>query len=381
MAKQDFSNLLSRRNFLKTSAGGALLLGLGSASLTSLLGKSRTLPYQGKAPLLARLNFNENPLGLSPLALKALMQDDVPYNRYVKTSALREELARFHNLKPDNILLGVGSTEILRIAPMAFASNKGNVITALQTYKTLGRYAEKIGIKVTWVPLNKQYQHDLEAMRNAIDKDTRLIYICNPNNPTGRVLPYNELEEFINALPDTIVSLVDEAYYHYIEDKEYPSAVELVKKGKKVIVPRTFSKVYGMAGLRMGYAIAPSDIIKKMENYSFDALGINIAGITAAHASLKDFAHIKKSVDLAKKGREYFYKELKAMGFECVPSQAPFLLVNIKRNCSPVVKALKKRNVLVREGKDWQIPNFVRISMGLMEENELCIKALKEALA
>jgi histidinol-phosphate aminotransferase len=381
MAKQDFSNLLSRRNFLKTSAGGALLLGLGSASLTSLLGKSRTLPYQGKVRLLARLNFNENPLGLSPLALKALMRDDVPYNRYVKTSALRKELAQFHNLKPDNILLGVGSTEILRIAPMAFAFNKGNVITALQTYKTLGRYSEKIGIKVTWVPLNKQYQHDLKAMRNAIDKDTRLIYICNPNNPTGRVLPYSELKEFINALPDNIVSLVDEAYYHYIEDKEYPSTIELIKKGKKVIVPRTFSKVYGMAGLRMGYAIAPSDIIKKMEYYSFDALGLNIAGITAAHASLKDFAHIKKSVDLAKKGREYFYKELKAMGFEPIPSQTPFILVNIKRDCSQVVKALKKRKVLVREGKDWQMPNFIRISMGLMEENELCIKALKEVLA
>jgi histidinol-phosphate aminotransferase len=381
MENRDMNNLLSRRNFLKKSAAGAFLLGLGSTPLTSLLGKSRMVSYQGKAPLLARLNFNENPLGISPLALKALMQEDVPYNRYVKTNTLREELARFHNVKPDNILLSVGSTEILRIAPMAFVFDKENVITALQSYKTLGRYAEKIGIKVKWIPLNKKYQLDLVAMKNAIDDNTKLVYICNPNNPTGTVLPYKELEEFINSLPDNIVALVDEAYNQYIEDKKYPSTIELIKMGKKVVSPRTFSKVYGMAGLRMGYAIAPAELIKQMQNFSFGSLGLNIAGITAAQVALKDIDHVSKSVNLAKEGREYFYDELKAMGLEYIPSQTPFLAVNVKRDCTQVVKALKRRNVLIRQGKDWQMPRFIRISMGLMEENKLCIKALKEVFA
>lgn len=381
MKSKKISYSLNRRDFLKKSAGGAFLLGFGATSLESLLNLNDKPVSNEKTHNVVRLCFNENPLGPSPLALELLKKGDLPYNQYTNPGELESELARFHKLKPENILVGVGSSEILRIAPMAFALNKGNVITALQAYKTLGRYADKIGIKVKWIPLNKSYLHDLEAMKKAIDKNTSLVNICNPNNPTGTVLPYEELKNFIESMSEQIVTFVDEAYYHYIEDKEYPSFIELINSGKKVIISRTFSKAYGMAGLRVGYAVASADIIKQMRSFSSRATGMNIAGLEAARASLKDLEHIKKSVELAKKGREFFYKGFYDMDLTYVKSQTPFLAVNVMRDCSEVVKALKKHKILVREGRDWQMPNFIRISMGLMEENKICLEALKKVLA
>jgi len=381
MKREKIIDSLSRRNFIKSTAGGAFLMGLGASSLGSISEVYERCLFSKPTKGYVRLNRNENPLGPSPLALEVLKEGNLLYNRYAEPKELEAELARFHKLHPQNVLVGVGSSEILRIAPIAFSLNKGNVITALQAYKTLGRQAENNGIKVKWIPLSKSYHHDLEAMKREVDENTRLMNVCNPNNPTGTVLPYIDLEKFVNALPMQVVTLIDEAYYQYIEDKGYPSAIELIKKGKKVIVSRTFSKAYGMAGLRVGYALASADIIKQMRRFSFGLSGLNIAGREAAKASLRDQDHINKSVSLTKEGREFYYRSLDAMEINYIPSQTPFLMVEVKRDSSQVVKALKKKRMLVRKGEDWQMPSFIRISMGLMEENQICLKALKEVLA
>ncbi|MFQ6109348.1 MAG: pyridoxal phosphate-dependent aminotransferase, partial [Candidatus Aminicenantales bacterium] len=224
-----------------------------------------------------RLNKNENPLGPSPRALNAMAEALHQAHRYTSSQRLIEELASFHSISKDMVLAGCGSTEFLRIAPWTFLRNGGELVTGLQTYQTLIRECRRIGIGVHTLPLGKDFTFDLDYLKKAVSQATRMVYIVNPNNPTGTCLDFEEVEKFCASLPTPIIVFIDEAYAQFLEDRQQRDGITLVKKGYNVIVSRTFSKVHGLAGMRLGYVVSTASNIEELKKFSLRSMWINKA--------------------------------------------------------------------------------------------------------
>jgi len=328
-----------------------------------------------------RLDSNENPLGPSPTALEAMKKALSQAHRYTSAQQLLKELASFHKVSKDMVLAGCGSTEFLRIAPWTFLRNGGELVTALQTYKTLGREAEKIGVKIKWILLDKNFSFDLQSMKKALTQETRMIYLVNPNNPTATFLPFEDIKIFCSSLPQNIIVFIDEAYSHFLEDKEGRDGITLIKKGYNVIVSRTFSKAYGLAGMRLGYVVAKPSLITKLKAFGFRSMGINQAVFVGGLASLEDERHIQKYKELIREGREFFYEQFNSLGLKYIPSTTPFLMVRVNMPSKVAKKKLAAKHVFVRKGEDWQMPSYLRISIGFPEENRTCVDALKRIMS
>jgi len=327
-----------------------------------------------------RLDSNENPLGPSPGALEAMEKALAQAHRYTSPDQLLKELASYHNVSKDMILAGCGSTEFLRIAPWAFLRQGGELITALQTYKTLIREAEKIGTKVYQIPLAEDFAFDLESMKKAVNLKTKMIYLVNPNNPTGTCLGFEEIQKFCSSLPKDIIVFIDEAYSHFLQDKKGRNGIALVKQGYKVIVSRTFSKVYGLAGMRLGYVIARPSLIQELRVFGFRSMGINQAVFAGGLASLEDEKHVEKYKELIMAGQKFYYEQFDSLGLEYIPGPTPFLMVKVNKPSKVVWKKLAAKHVFVRKGEDWQMPGYLRLSIGFPEENRACVEALKKIL-
>ncbi|NIM92049.1 MAG: aminotransferase class I/II-fold pyridoxal phosphate-dependent enzyme [Candidatus Aminicenantes bacterium] len=374
---------ISRRNFMGSLIASAAVLPLKDypwihPSIKS--GKIRKRINWGYPEGACRLDSNENPLGPSPGALELMEKALSQAHRYTSDYQLLKELASFHEVSKDMILAGCGSTEFLRIAPWTFLRQGGELITALQAYKTLPREAEKIEVKIRWIKLNDQFAFDLDSMKKALTPKTKMIYLVNPNNPTGTALDFETIQKFCSSLPKDIILFIDEAYSHFHQDKKGRNGITLIKQGFNVIVSRTFSKAYGLAGMRLGYVIAKPSIIRELRVFGFRDMGINQAVFAGGLASLEDHKHLEKYKELVQEGREFYYQQFDSLGLEYIPSTTPFLMVKVNLTSKVARKKLADKHVFVRKGEDWQMPSYLRISIGFPEENKTCVETLQKVL-
>jgi histidinol-phosphate aminotransferase len=326
-----------------------------------------------------RINFNENPLGPSPKAIAAILENGLrESNRYSYVDPLKKEIARRNGVAVENLLMGCGSTEYLQTAPWTFLRKGGRLVLAKPTYAWCAGVARVMGAEVTEVPLLADGTLDVPGMKRAMTADTKLVYIANPDNPTGASLPVTAVEDLANAMPAGAVLLVDEAYVDFLPDGK--TSVSLVRAGAPVVVARTFSKAYGLAGLRLGYVLARKDLIEELKLLWTLDMGVNAAANAGGLAALSDQAHVDRYVKLVDDGLAHLRAGLSELGVKSLPHRAPFFMADLGREAAPVVRALAREQVYVRDGKSWEMPTHLRISIGLPEENRIFLEKLRGAL-
>ena len=373
------STVVSRRRFAQLLGAGAVL----SVARPALSLAKPVVAAPGHAPVssgVVRLSSNENPYGPSPKALKA-MNDVVNLAcRYPDehNDLLIDAIAKLNSVDHEQILLGDGSSEILQLCADTFTGpGRGNLVAADPTFEAILNNAAINGAEVVKVPLTPSFSHDLAKM-TAAAKDG-LIYVCNPNNPTASITPKSELRDFIGNAPPSTMILVDEAYFHYADSPDYESVIPLVKDHPNLIVARTFSKIYGMAGLRCGYCVAQKETIARMHPHQmWDS--VNIMALAAAIANLNDSDQVTNGRRLISEAKTFTISELDKMGYKQIPSQANFIMFDLKRPVVPVIAALKERNVQV--GRLFPaLPNHMRLTIGKKTEMETFLSAFRQAMA
>lgn len=352
----DRSVFVSRREFQKLLALGAAAIALPAPAGSSVSRAEATEPI--------RLHFNENPAGLSPGARKALDDELFPRAWQYPTEpaqALHARLARFHELDPRRVILGNGSSELLAVAAQTFAGPANPIVVASPTYDAVAQYADGIGATVKRFPLTAGFAHDLAAMTRAAG-DRGLLYICNPNNPTGTITPKAEVRKAIGTVPDDVVIIVDEAYHHYVESDDYESVIPLVTTHPNLLVLRTFSKIYGMAGLRCGYGIAQAELIARLRQRQARN-NLNVAALLAARASLEDSAWVVESRKANTRIRSAIFKELEKLGSAVTPSEASFFMIDLGRDSREITSQFAARGILV--GRPFPpMTDWLRVSIG-----------------
>jgi histidinol-phosphate aminotransferase len=371
---------ISRRKFAQLlSAGAACAVVKPALSLAKTASRVKHQP----APTLTRvvrLSSNENPYGPSPHALKAMTDAFNVACRYPDEAArlLSEKLATLNSVNANQILLGDGSGEILKLCAETFTgAQRGKLVAGDPTFEAILQHATVNGAEVVKVPLTDTFAHDLTKMGAVAN--AALVYICNPNNPTASITPKNELADFISKTSPQTMILVDEAYFHYADSPDYDSVIPLIKDHPNLIVARTFSKIYGMAGLRCGYAVGqPETIAQLRPHQSWDS--VNIMAVAAATASLNDPDQVTNGRRLNLETRTFLTTQLDAMDYKYIPSQANFVMIDVKRPVLPLIKALKERNVEV--GRLFPaLPNHMRLTIGKKGEMEAFLLAFRRVLA
>jgi histidinol-phosphate aminotransferase len=312
-----------------------------------------------------RLNRNENPYGPSENVI-ATMRDTAltAASRYpaVEAEALRRRIAAFHRVGPEHVVLGCGSSEILRAAIDAFVGAHQKLVAAVPTFESIAGWAQRAGATVVGVPLRRDYTHDLNGMLACVDADTRLVYICNPHSPTGRVTRRQDLEAFLRELPPTIVVLVDEAYHHYVgESSDYASFIDRPVDDSRVIVTRSFSKIHGLAGLRVGYAIASAHTADVLSSHTLSD-GVNVVAARAAAAALDDTGYVRTSVNRNTDDRQEFFNQATARMLR-PDSVTNFVMLDTGRGAVEVVEHFRNHGILV-SGPFQGFDQNIRVSMG-----------------
>lgn len=328
-----------------------------------------------------KLASNENPLGPSPKVKRALRAHLDEVNRYPDGSAfeLTRALAARLEVPPEAILLGNGSNEVIDIAVRTFLRPGEEVVSAAGAFVVYQLATQAAGGVNVVVPM-RDHTHDLAAMAAAVTPRTRLVFVANPNNPTGTFVTEREVERFLAALPAGVIAVFDEAYAEYVSRRTYPDTLRRVRAGRPVFCLRTFSKAYGIAGLRIGYLVGPPDHVAEM-NKVREPFNTNHLAQVAALAALADERHLRRVVRLNRKERERLGAALDGMGLAVVPSEANFLLVGLGRDGGAVYQALLRRGVIARPVANYGYPRHLRVTVGIPEENERFLAALGEALA
>jgi histidinol-phosphate aminotransferase len=380
------TNSISRRHF-------AQLLGVGAACAVARpsLALAKSVQEPATHPVregVVRLSSNENPFGPSPKALKAMTEAFNLACRYPDERAdeLVSSLAKMNGVESSQILLGDGSGEILKLCADVFtgplantnpAAGRGALVVADPTFEAILVHAQNNDAEVVKIPLTDSYAHDLAKMMDSAKEG--LVYVCNPNNPTASISPKNEVRSFIEKAPPKTMILVDEAYYHYADSGDYESVIPLVQDHPNLIVARTFSKIYGMAGLRCGYCIASSMIIERLRaRQAWDS--VNIMAVAAATASLDDSEPVARGRQLNTETRAFTVKELEGMGYRTIPSQANFIMIDLKRPVVPIIASL--RNLKVDVGRLFRaMPNHLRLTIGRKAEMESFLAAFRQVMA
>lgn len=330
---------------------------------------------------LTKLSANENPLGASPRAKEAILQylDKIHLYPDGACTLLRDALSQFHHLPPDHFAFGNGSDELIHLFGIAYLEPGDELIMAHPSFVRYEASAQLNQAVLKHVPLTHDLRHDLPAMAAAITERTKLLYIANPNNPTGTIVYRAELERFLEqALEHTLV-ILDEAYYEYVDHPDYFSGIEYVRMGRNVAVLRTFSKAYGLAGLRVGYATACPEVLDPIERVR-EPFNVNTLAQVAAAAALSDAEHIERTRAFNRAGLAYLQAACERLGLRAVPSQANFLLIEVGCECARIQKRLLERGVLVRTGEAFGMPTYLRVNTGTPEQNERFIEALQDAL-
>jgi histidinol-phosphate aminotransferase len=320
------------------------------------------------------LSSNENPYGLSTKAREAAAK--AASNRYPDglEEEAREAIAKHHGVGTDQILLGCGSSQILQMADEAFSGPGKKVVAAEPTFEAVLAYAKVVRADGIKVPLTADFRHDLPKMATACDASTGLVYVCNPNNPTATIVTGDEMAAFAAAVPASTAILVDEAYHHFVENARYRSSLELVGRHPNVIVARTFSKIYGMAGLRLGYAVGSKETIAAMAPFASWS-NTNAAVLAAAVASLADPDLVPRQRKLLNDTRKWLVAELTKQGRRTMPSEANFVMVDVGGDVAPVIQAFRAEKILV--GRRFpSLPTWLRVTVGTRDEMAAFLAAL-----
>ena len=320
-------------------------------------------------------------MGPSPEVIKAINSASRDVNRYPDGGCyyLRKALSEKLSVEEDNIVFGNGSDEVILLALHAFVDPGDEVVVADPTFTIyhIASMVKKAVLKT--VPL-KNYKYDLKGMLKEVTNKTRVVFIANPDNPTGSYAGDKELRSFIEAVPENVLVFIDQAYYEFASGGDYPETIDLIKReDRNVVVARTFSKAYGLAGLRIGYGLARKDIITAL-NKVREPFNVNSLAQVAATAALRDEKYMTSSVEFVKGERERFYSRLKGLGIDHIPSRTNFILINIKRDSSVFFNKLLKKGIIVRDMSAWKMKGFIRVNMGLKEENNAFFRAFEETL-
>lgn len=378
----------SRRSFFQVAGAGAVgsllvpfVAGRGLEALT--LEGVRDIDGMPLDAKMIRLNSNENPNGPGKTAFDGISRAFTDANRYPRASetALYAAIAAHYGLTPKHVQLGCGSTDILRASVSAYTGPGRALVVASPTFESPGNDAKRVGAEVRAVPVTGDLKLDLDAMAMA-SRGAGLVYLCNPNNPTSTVHGAAAVKQFIARVmkdsPNTTI-LVDEAYHEYVDDPSYATAIPVAMENPRVIIARTFSKVYGMAGMRVGYALAQPTTIETLTPHALPN-GVNELGACGAIAALGAKAHIEHERVVNRAARAFTLKALSDAGFPAADSQANFLMVNLRRDAQPFRDACKKEGILV--GRPFPpLDSYCRISIGTMPEMRRAIDVFKRALA
>ncbi len=324
-----------------------------------------------------KLASNENPLGPSPKAVAAIKKVLKGINRYPESGCfyLKKRLAEIYNLEPDNFIMGNGSDELIALTLRAFLNSGDEVIVSKPTFLMYELYSQLEGAGLRIVPMNN-FRYDLNAILNAVTEKTKIVFIANPDNPCGTYVTEDELEKFMDKLPRDIILFHDEAYYEFMQMDDYPNLFKYIED-RPVIIARTFSKVYGLAGLRIGYGIANKKIVEYM-NKIRDPFNVNSLAQVGALAALDDKVFVKKVVELTKKNREYLFGEFERLNLNYIKSYTNCIVVEIGEKAQDLAGYLLKNGVIVREMSAWGLNRYIRISVGLENENREFIRLLEE---
>ena len=329
---------------------------------------------------IIKVASNENPFGPSPLALAAMLKAIPGVNLYPDGNAfyLKQKLAAKLGVETANLVLGNGSNEIIEFVGHALLGPGTDIVVSQYCFAIYPIVAKMFGADVITVPANN-YGHDLPAMLQAITPRTRIVFVANPNNPTGTLAPREALIKFVNEIPDHVLLVMDEAYIEFLDDAV--DLIPLIRLGarKNLILMRTFSKIYGLAGLRIGYGIAAPELAATLEKIR-QPFNANLLAQTAAPAALDDDAHVRKTRQNNFNGLEFFMKAFRELKLEYVPSYANFILVRVGEG-QKVFDAMQKLGVITRPMGGYQLPDWIRISIGTAAENERCLGALRASIA
>jgi histidinol-phosphate aminotransferase len=326
---------------------------------------------------IVKLASNENPLGPAPKAIQAMHAAAEDAHLYPDGGGfyLCKAIAAKLGLAPENVILGNGSNEVIEFLGHAFLDLHDDVITSEHAFIVYKLIATSFGARTIETPA-PAFQQDLDAMLDAVTPKTRFIFIPNPNNPTGTLISQRHIASFMSRVPENIIVLFDEAYFEFLEDP--PDTVQYVREGRNVVVLRTFSKIHGLAGLRIGYGVARPDLIEVLHK-TRQPFNINSIAHAGALAALNDDAHQRKTKRVVDQGRAYLQEQFAEMKLRFVPGVANFVMVNVGDGPA-VFEKLLARNVIVRPLKVYNLPEWVRISVGTIEQNKKCIGVLKEIL-
>lgn len=362
---------------MKTSAFAVAGL-IAAPNFIACKGQTSAPLSDSESDLFIRIDSNESPYGISKATWEAIGSSIGQSNRYPHRHypELKKLIAERENVTPDHIILGAGSTEVMTTL-IHLSSTKGEILIADPTYFDFVYYAVKSDCPLTKVCLNAHFEHDVDAMGNQIRSQTSLIYICNPNNPTGSITPKDKLLAFCDQASHKALVVVDEAYHEYVDDPAYSSMTELVREEKNVVITRTFSKIFGLAGLRIGYGMARPDIIKELQKMERNFAPISWLSLKAAIASYQDSPFIQRVKEKNAEVKLYLYEELKRLGYFYVPSHTNFVLFKVRQDALRMVKELKEQHILVRafgiNGDQW-----IRASLGSFEEMQAFVAALED---
>jgi len=387
------ANSINRRSWIKSTA----LLAGGTAFLSGTISKLAAMPkriqanffgdrladeaavLQSPPAMKARLLANENPFGPSAAAKKAVQDAlDLSYQYpFMHMRELTGKIAAFEGIKQNNILMDAGSSPLLLAAALQFCKNGAEVISADPTYNDMPSTAADHGAKWVKVPLTADYKHDLDAMEAKITSNTGLVYICNPNNPTGTVVDTAKLKAFCERVSKKVPVFIDEAYIDYMPDPLAASMTDLVKKGHNVIVARTFSKLYGFAGLRCGYVIAQPDTIKQLSAFAVGSMSLSATTVAAAIAAYQEKPFLQEALKKTQASKDFLYATLKKEGYDYIPSSANFVMFPIKMEGPKFAQEMSNRGVGIRV---WAFndKNWCRVSIGRMDEMQAFADAFKE---
>jgi histidinol-phosphate aminotransferase len=324
-----------------------------------------------------KLASNENPLGPSPMAQKAIQGILSGLNRYPDGNGfyLKRALSERIGVGEEEIILGNGSNELLDIAVRTFMTRGDEAVMGIPSFVVYPLSVQSIGGKPVQVPLSG-WRHDLKRMAGAITGKTKILFIANPNNPTGTINYADEFEELIEMIPDDLLLIVDEAYTEYVEDRRYPDTMKYLERGNLLIL-RTFSKIYGLAGLRIGYGISSREIVMEM-NKVRAPFNTSTVAQTAALAALEDEDHLKRSVEMNRQGKAYLYREFERLGISFLPTEANFIYITFREKVAlEIYNRLLKRGVIVRP----MGPDAIRVTIGLPGENRQLVEAMEEVIS
>jgi histidinol-phosphate aminotransferase len=352
---------------------------------------TRLVPYRPGKPIeevkrelglshVIKLASNENALGPAPRAAAAMQEAAARVHLYPDGACyeLRQAVAAHLGVPGDHLIFGNGSDDIIHLLGVTFLAPGDEAIQADPSFVRYEAAAILNRAPCHLVPL-RDWTHDLQAMADRINERTRLIFIANPNNPTGTIVKAVEVSRFMREVPDRALVVFDEAYFEYVEAADYPDSLRYVREGENVIVLRTFSKAYGLAGLRVGYGVARPEIIGPLERVR-EPFNVNLVAQAAAAAALGDTEHVRRSQAMNREGRERFYRAFDELGLKYAPTEANFVWVDVGRDSVEVFNALLRRGVIVRTGDIFGAETHLRVTIGTAGENEAFLSALKDVL-